>query len=408
MRGQLIKQMLAEGIFAVEPRFLNSLIDVVNSNEGIDTKSVTDNEVAQSHSYEKVGGVGVITVDGATTKKNTWMNALCGNFIGYDTIARYIEQAEADDEIHTILLHLDTVGGDVAGVDTVQDLIKTSNKNTVTLYDNIGASAGIWYGTASDKVYATPMTYLGSIGVMAGYYEPREDDKKVVLVSRNAKNKNCRLVGDCKDKFQRRIDAVEKVFHSRVMDNTGLTEDEIVRYFDYGDVIPCEKALEIGFIDGIISKKELLSLLETTPPGQTVKPMQVGGNGKISTQGQSMSIEEKLETANSTIETLKVEMAEKDARIEALLAEKAETDGAIEAQRDVFAHAIGMGMEMGASKDVMLKLVKADSKASADAIMMAEVRSHGVTFNGEARGAGTGGESEPNSGWAKVVKTSKK
>lgn len=277
MRTQQIKQYLADGVFAVEPRFLQGLLDTVNSGD-VQTKAETNNDVAESHSYEVLGDVAVITVDGATTKKNTWINAACGGLVGYDTISNYLSKAESDTNVNKILLHLDTVGGDVAGVDNLQELIKTSQKETITLYDNVGASAGVWYGTASDKIYATPMTEIGSIGVMAGYYEPRKDDKKVVLVSHNAQNKTCKLNGDCKNKIQSKIDHIESIFHSRVSANTGLSKEEIIKYFNYGDTVSSEKALEVGFIDGITSKKDLLKSLATMPSAEKIANSTKGDN----------------------------------------------------------------------------------------------------------------------------------
>ncbi len=397
MRTEQIRQMLSEGIFAVEPRFLQGVIDTVN-NGSIETKAQTDDSVSPSHGYEVVGNIAVITVDGATTKKNTWINAMCGGYVGYDTIANYIGKAEGDVSVEKILFHLDTVGGDVAGVDNLQELIKTSTKETITLYDNIGASAGIWYGTASDKVYATPMTQLGSIGVMGGYYEPREDDKKVVLVSRNASNKNCLLNGDCKNKFQARIDSVEAVFHDRVSANTGLSKEEIISYFNEGDVISSQRALEIGFIDGITSKKDLLKVL-SIPPSQTVKPEK--RNGKNSTQGTAMSkeLQEQLSIANSTIETLTAEIGGKNEKVTMLEAEvatlKEELATANEAKdtasesfkekMEVIAEVASYGIEMGASKDVIAEAMSADSKVIAENIILKSVASEGATFTGEKK-----------------------
>lgn len=409
MRSEQIKQQLAEGVFAVEPRYLHGLIDTVNSGD-IETKEVTDKSYSESHSYNVVGNIAVITVDGATTKKNTWINAMCGGFIGYDTIAKYIEQAESDVKVQTILLHLDTVGGDVAGVDNLQELIATSPKKTVTLYDNVGASAGIWYGTASDEVYATPMTQLGSIGVMAGYYEPREDDKKVVLVSRNAENKNCMLNGSCKDKFQSRIDAVEEVFHSRVSENTGLSVEAIISNFNYGDVISSSDALSIGFLDGITSKKDLLKSLASMPSTEKIAN---STKGYTVTKQEEEALKAELDTANTTIEANKVDLDGKDKMIATLTEELSTAQAALaaadeakekieadsEAKAEVIAGAVQYGLEMGASKEVIATAMEAETRVEAENTILKSVVSSGATFNGEAEIAAS-----KNAGWDKVVK----
>ncbi len=418
MRTQQIKQILAEGMFAVEPRFLQGLIDTINSGS-IETKAETDNSYSEAHSYEVIGNIAVITVDGATTKKNTWINARCGGFVGYDTIANYIVKAEGDVKVEKILLHLDTVGGDVAGVDNLQELIKTCTKETITLYDNIGTSAGIWYGTASDKVYATPMTQLGSIGVMAGYYEPREDDRKVVLVSRNANNKNCLLNGDCKDKFQSRIDAVEETFHERVSVNTGLTKEEIISHFNYGDVISSQEALKIGFIDGITSKKDLLKSLATMPSTEKIANSTKG----ITVTKQEEALQALLDTANATIDAKDVEIDGKDkeiatltdsataltAQVEKLTDEVKAKDGAVDdaiaAKIEIFDHAVAVVVKMDASSDTLVLASKADSKEAVDSIVLNAMDSEGASFkpsgSTEKGGAAIAAYAEANAGKVK-------
>jgi len=401
MRTEQIKKYLAEGIFAVSPEYLQSIVDIVNSGEI--AKEVID-DIAEGHSYENRDGVAIITVDGATTKKNTWMNAMCGSMIGYDTIAAYIDRANSDDEVHTLLFDIDTVGGDVSGVDELAEIIRSTQKRTVTFYNNTGASAGIWWGTASDEVYAGKTAQLGSIGVMAGYYEPREDDKKVVLVSSNAQNKNCLLNGDCKDKFQARIDHVESIFLERVSRNTGLSQEEIVTQFNRGETIPADKALEINFIDGITTLDALTKTLATMPSSDR--------KNSNSTKRTSMKLDEALAalaTAEASIEAKKVEIDGKDKEIGELVAQvaqlkeeieagKASVDAAIEAKTEIFEHAIATGMKMNVSNEAIIEAAKANSKEGADSVILNAIGSQGASFTPQ------GGEEETDSGIAAYAK----
>lgn len=404
MRTEQVRNYLATNAFAVSPQYLQAVVGLVNSGE---IAKETNNEVSQSHSYAVSNGVAVIAVDGATTKKNTWMNAMCGGFVGYDTIATYVNQAKEDKDVHTILFHVDTAGGDVAGVDELAELIFNTEKKTVTFYENLGASAGIWWGSASDDLYANKTAEIGSIGVMAGYYEPdREDDKKVVIVSRNAENKNCALTGDCKEKFQAKIDNTESIFHERVSRNTGLTKEEIVQHFNYGETISADKAHEIGFLDGITTLDALAKTLSMNPPtmGQIAKqPLKVADN---STQGIAMNLEEALkalDTANTTIEANKTEMVgmkdqataltdqntELLAQVEKLTGEQsASTDAvavaekALADQAEVFEHAVSVGFKMKADKETMLLMAKAEDKDKASALMMDAMTTDGATIKG--------------------------
>ncbi len=388
MRTQQIKQMLSEGVFAVEPKYLQSVIDTVNSGE-LEARKETDNSFSTAHSYEVLGNTAVISIDGATTKKNTWMNAMCGGFIGYDTIANYILQAENDNSVENILLHIDTPGGEVAGVDTLQELIADSPKHTVTLFENVGASAGIWYGTASDKVYATPMTQVGSIGVMAGYFDPKnKDDQKKVLVSRNATNKNCTLNGDCANKIQARIDAVEDVFHERVSRNTGLSVEELITHFDYGDVVSAQEAANIGFLDGVISKKELLVNLAQNTSHDALDKSKDNIEGGNMPKEQLEALQSEFDEATATIATMTSEMSIKDETISALN-EKVESLtaelGASSSKEAVMTKALNIGFEMGASKEVITEAMKAESEMSAENIILRDSATNKATHIGEEK-----------------------
>jgi len=296
MRTDQIKQYLANNVFAVCPAKLESLVALVNSGE---IAKETINDVAESHSYDVRNGVAVIAVDGATTKKNTWMNAMCGGFIGYDTIAGYVNKAVEDKKVHTLLFHVDTVGGDVAGVDELAELIYGVEKKTVTFYENVGASAGVWWGSASDELYANKTAQIGSIGVMAGYYEQSEDDnKQVVLVSRNAENKNCQLNGSCKEKIQARIDGIEAIFHERVSRNTGLSQEQLIKHFNYGETISADEALKVGFLQGITTLDALVKSLATMPSTEKIANSK---KGKIVPKAEEL--EQEVTAQSATVDT---------------------------------------------------------------------------------------------------------
>ena len=399
MRGDQIKQLLATEQFAVCPSYMNIFVQTVNADEI--AKAETDNTISESHSYEVINGVAVVAIDGATIKKNDWLNAMCGGYVAYDTIGRYLDKAEKDSDVHSVLLHIDSVGGMVSGVDTVQEAIKSFPKKIVTLYENVGASAAIWYGSASHEIYATEATRVGSIGVMAGYRDEKEDKSKITLVSKNAKNKSCSINGDCYEKIQENINQTEDLFYKRVQDNTGLNAQEIREHFNYGETITATMALEIGFLDGISTKKALLKEL-SIPPSQISEPQKGNGKNKKSSKGESMSkdLQALLDEANSTIEAKTAEIGglndkvasltksvnEKDAQIKELSETHTKAledlNKSFSAKTDVMKEAVAKGIELGASKDTILSAMDKDTKDGAELVILREVSSSGAVYGG--------------------------
>jgi len=395
MRTQQIKNYLASGMFATCPSYMESLVETVNSGE-IAKETIAD--VSPSHSYEALGNVAVISIDGAMTKKNTWMNAMCGGFTSYDILSEYISKAESNPAVDTILFNVDTAGGEVAGADEVGEQIFASSKKTVTFYNNLGASAGIWIFSASNEIYANRTAMIGSIGVMAGYRDADRDDSQVVLVSKNAENKNCSLNGDCKQKIQARIDDVEVIFYERVIRNTGLTKEAIAKSFQFGDVISATNAKEVGFIKEIVTFDVLLKSLQILEANPTVsddnsKKFNIGADMKFdrenlddteanfnalvqnrtTMQGRNESLTVKLENAESALEASKGEI---DTLVASHEAQLSEAEGNFKAE---VVTRVEEAVTIGANIDTIVAMVNAGSAEEASKIAIDAKESKGAS-----------------------------
>lgn len=314
MRTDQITAMLDGGYFAVQEQYLQTLINTINA--GALSKTETDSSVSPSHSYSVVGDVAVISIDGVMIKKNTSINALCGGFVAYDTIEGYITKAENDDKVKKVVFRVDTRGGDVLGVDNLGERIYDLKKPTLTYYDNIGASAGVWAFSASDGLYASKITNVGSIGVLTTYIDKKKEDKsisnKVMLMSHNAENKVCTLSKDCKDKAQSKIDEYESVFLERVSRNTGMSPEEIVQGFDKGGVLIADKAESIGFLDGVMSFDRFMKEVATMPSDLekiATKKNDKGGNSMAVTEKDLEEVQGLLREAEETIQSKEKELA---------------------------------------------------------------------------------------------------
>jgi len=256
MRTDLIKMAMHNQAFMVETSFLDKALSIIN--EGA-IKDDTVSQVANENVvYEEINGVAVISIDGAMYKKD--MNGACGEtIVSYTNIIKAITIAENNNDIHTILFRVDTPGGSVAGADEVENMIYESPKKTITLFENLGTSGGMYIFTASDEVYSTANTLLGSIGVLMTFIESEDDRKVMHMTSKNAENKVCDIDGDCMIKVQERLDTYEQRFYDHIIKNTGQTAEAIKTVFNNGDVVFAQTALDGGFIDDIMTFKDVLN-----------------------------------------------------------------------------------------------------------------------------------------------------
>lgn len=367
-RGTQIKQFISGQLLAVCPSYLDSILATLNS--GDIAKMETSQDIAESHGYEEKGNIAIITVDGAMIKKNNFFNAMCGGFVPYDAIALYIDKAEQNENIDTIIFNVDTVGGMVSGADELGEKIFNSSKKTVTFYNNVGASAGIWVFSGTDKRYASKTTILGSIGVKASYMEQDGETDEVVLVSKNAKNKDCSLNGDCIDKIQSRIDKTEDIFYERVVRNTGLSKEVLASSFKYGDVISADEAKEVGFIDEVISFDILIKSLVNEGSTNSVSDKPAKFMAKEQTMPEEKEIRasqlyKDLEASNVKIAgDLEALQASHEKTISELNAMKEQNDKMVAAKEtfgnDV-AEIVAMGYSKKVSQDTMVAMVQAGS-----------------------------------------------
>jgi ClpP class serine protease len=326
-RGSLIRAELLNQPFIMCPAKMDTYINVLNTEipRMEDKIGVANNNVV----YTALGNVAVIAIDGAMYKKS--MNGACGeSVVAYPNIVAAIDKAENDMAIDTILFRVDTGGGSVAGAEEVRYRIKNSRKKTVTLYENLGASGGIWIFTASKEVYATPITHLGSIGVVVAYEEEDIETKakKVELVSKNAPNKRCNLNGDCREKMQTMIDELEKDFFAVLEENTGFKMEQLVEIFENGGIIKAEVAKEKGFIKDIRHFSVLLETLKTT---QGVARMENNNSSLIGglafNEDNFTMLVESRDKSKETIKALTAQVSDLNTQVENASKAAASLDG---------------------------------------------------------------------------------
>ncbi|QIX60886.1 hypothetical protein HER32_06720 [Hymenobacter sp. BT18] len=93
---------------------------------------------------------------------------------GLMTLASDLQRAAKDTDIHSVLMRVDSPGGQVFGTQSVVDGVKAcqaAGKPVVALCeDGLMCSAAYWIGSAADTILVTHETCtIGSIGVMASW-----------------------------------------------------------------------------------------------------------------------------------------------------------------------------------------------------------------------------------------------
>lgn len=363
----LLKTELANGFFAVAPNVMQNIVEVIN--DGI-PRAENNIEVSNGNVvYQEVNNVAVISIDGGMYKKD--MSAMCMSIIAYPAIIKAIDKAEANQHIDTTLFRVDTPGGHVDGAEEVAEAIEDSKNKTITLFENTGASGGIWVFTASDEVYAVKQTMLGSIGVVATYRNPEEDSKVIEMTSSNAPNKRCKLGEDCQERMQSMLDGYEAMFFERVEKNTGFDKEKIKSTFNSGGMIFANQAKKAGFIQGTTTFKKILAKLSNS--GVNHSGLNASAQIENSTEGISMdytkekfealeaSHAEALTDVNAKLEELTTSLATMTADKETAEAALATLQTTVEAKKEATTEIMAMAFDRGVDKDTLTKMAMADT-----------------------------------------------
>ena len=113
------------------------------------------------------GGVGILPITGSLVHRGTWIGTSSG-LQSYDGIAQQLRMAAEDDRIKSVLLDLNTYGGEAGGVADLAAEIRdlSAVKPVRAMINDAAASAGYWMAAAASDISITETGIAGSIGVV--------------------------------------------------------------------------------------------------------------------------------------------------------------------------------------------------------------------------------------------------
>ncbi|MDP4009214.1 MAG: S49 family peptidase, partial [bacterium] len=166
--------------------------------------------------------------------------------------------AQNDPDIKAVMLLVDSPGGDGVAGEEVASALKSFDKPSVAVIRSIGASSAYWAATGADKIYASKISDVGSIGVTASYLDESNKNTKdgytfIELSSAKYKDTgdpNKPLMQEEKEILLSDVRKAHKVFVEDVATNRGL-ELKVVESLANGLTYIGEDALKSGLIDEI-------------------------------------------------------------------------------------------------------------------------------------------------------------
>jgi len=252
------------------PRIINTPLAITAEKLSILTEEVAiklllseaiDRSVPSTNGFssEEKELIPIIHVKGSTVAKS---GAGSSGIVSYECIQRSIK-AQVESGITSILLHIHSEGGETAGLFPLTDYINSLAKQGVTIYgftDTYALSAGYALLASCEKVFATRVAEVGSIGVIASLVDltkknelegrsytiiRSKPDKAIISSVEPTSNKMLEVI-------QQKVDQMDSEFDSNMASYRGkkLTKETIVSL--KGKSVPAFEAVELGLVDKIV------------------------------------------------------------------------------------------------------------------------------------------------------------
>lgn len=166
----------------------------------------------------------------------------------------------SDDElfIEGVLFEINSPGGTPVAAEDIAKQIKALGLPTAALIGDIGASGGYMVASAADKIFASSMSDVGSIGVTMSYVEESEKNEKEGLTYvplttgkfKDAGDPNKPLSDDDRTYFQSQLDYIKDEFVKLVATNRNMETEAVEKLAD-GSTLIGQQAVDAKLVDQI-------------------------------------------------------------------------------------------------------------------------------------------------------------
>ena len=215
--------------------------------------------------------IAMIPVMGSLVNRGMTMGPESG-MTSYEFIGEALDHAMQNPDVDQILFDIDSPGGEADGAFDLSDKIfgYRGEKPMTAIANGMAASAAYAIASAADKVYITRTGVTGSVGVLAVHKDiSGKNEKEGVNVSiiragdkKAAMNPFEPLTDAVRTKIQAEVDSLYEEFTALVARNRGISVEQVKA--TEADTFSGKSALNVGFVDGVVTVDELnRSLLET-------------------------------------------------------------------------------------------------------------------------------------------------
>jgi signal peptide peptidase SppA len=291
MRGQLLLAHLMTSPLAVMPERIPIVVQTLNrivlgeptAPQVLDSiRAEADIRAARANTNRAAAGsVAIVPLYGYMMQRP--MEDVSGPS-GTSTmrVGNAIREAIADDSVASILIDIDSPGGEVFGVQELGALVAEANqqKPVCAIANSMACSAAYWVGSQASEFYVAPGGIAGSIGV----YTVHEDYSRAIdaagvtatLVKagkfKAEANQMQPLTDEDRDALQSMVDSYYTAFVQAVASGRKTSQKAVREGMGQGRSLVAGEAVSAGLVDGVMTITDLVSKMHARNKRASSRP----------------------------------------------------------------------------------------------------------------------------------------
>ncbi|MDR4925213.1 signal peptide peptidase SppA [Peribacillus simplex] len=264
-------------------------------------------EVIEGDDYSNI--IAVFDVEG-TIQDTGEASLLSSATYNHRAFMDKLKMAEENDDIKGIILRVNSPGGGVVESAEIYDKILDIKKVKKPVYVSMGsmaASGGYYISAPADKIYASPETMTGSLGVIMHGYNYEKLAKKYGVEFETIKSgphkdimsPTREMTGEEREILQNMINNSYDQFVKVIADGRGMTEKEVREIAD-GRIYDGRQAKENHLIDDFGHLDDVIAAMKTDigeKDAQVIRYTDEAGFGSLFSMGAQKMLGNDVETA---------------------------------------------------------------------------------------------------------------